>query len=94
MSDTDAPAQGPGAVADPPARGLTPLLVDAAGVASVLCISRTSLFGLLASGRLPLPVLRVGRLVRWSVDQLRAWIGAGCPPRERFAILAAGGGRA
>ena len=61
-----------------------PLLVDAAGAARLLSIGRTSFFGLLTAGRVPRAVLRAGRIVRWDVQELQAWIRAGCPSRDRW----------
>ena len=60
------------------------LLVDAAGAARLLGMGRTSFFGLVSAGRVPRAVLRAGRIVRWDVQELRAWIHAGCPPRDRW----------
>jgi predicted DNA-binding transcriptional regulator AlpA len=70
-----------------PTTAPAPLLVDAAGVAGLLNISRTSVFGLLAAGRLPPPCLRSGRIVRWSGGEIQAWIAAGCPPADRWQIM-------
>jgi excisionase family DNA binding protein len=63
------------------------LLVDPAGAAAMLGISRTSLYGLLSAGRIPLPVLKAGRIVRWNRGELLAWIRAGCPTRDRWEPL-------
>jgi predicted DNA-binding transcriptional regulator AlpA len=34
-----------------------------------------------AAGRIPRPV-RIGRSTLWRADELRAWVAAGCPPRN------------
>lgn len=34
-----------------------------------------------AAGWIPMPV-RIGRSTLWRVDELKAWIAAGCPRRE------------
>jgi len=34
-----------------------------------------------ASGRIPGPI-RIGRSTFWRLDELRAWVDAGCPPRD------------
>ena len=64
-----------------------PLLLDAKAAAELLGMSRTSFYGLLSAGRLPLPVLKAGRIVRWNRGELQAWIKADCPPRDRWESL-------
>ncbi|HUU97656.1 MAG TPA: hypothetical protein VM487_18120 [Phycisphaerae bacterium] len=59
------------------------LLVDSDEAAAMCGISRTMWWGLHSSGRVPAPV-RLGRRTLWSVEELRGWIGAGCPARERW----------
>jgi excisionase family DNA binding protein len=54
------------------------LLLPAREVAKLLGISVRHVWALLAEGRLPRP-LRLGRAVRWNVDELRAWLAAGGP---------------
>ena len=61
-----------------------PVLVDAAGAARMLDIGRTSFFGLVSAGRVPPAVLRAGRIVRWSVQELHAWAKSGCPPADAW----------
>lgn len=51
--------------------------------ARLLGMSVRTLHARVAAGLAPLPV-RCGRLVRWRVDELRAWCAAGCPPRTAF----------
>lgn len=60
-----------------------PLLVDAKGLAAMLGIGRSHVHELRLSGRLPEPVY-LGRSVRWSAEELRRWIDAGCPAKERW----------
>lgn len=57
-----------------------------------LGVSRSFVWKLLASGRLPEPV-RLGRAVRWRLRDLRCWEEAGCPARDSAAFAAALGGR-
>jgi len=64
-----------------------PLLVDAVGVGKLLGIGRTSVFSLLSAGRLPPPVLKAGRIVRWSVEELRAWCSAGAPSADVWRTM-------
>ncbi len=67
-------------------RELLPLLVDAAGVGKLLSLSRASIFAMHSAGKLPAPVRPTGRDPRWSVEELRAWIAAGCPTRENWEL--------
>ena len=73
-----APAPAP---AGPPAAAPLPLLVDVREACRLLNIGRSLFFALKSAGRLPDPV-HLGRAVRWGREELRAWVAAGCPPRE------------
>ncbi len=66
------------------------LALSAASVAKLLGISERHLWALNSSGRLPRPV-RLGRAVRWSVSELRDWLAAGSPPRDRWQAMRNGG---
>ncbi len=39
-----------------------------------------------SAGETPAPV-RLGRLRRWSVEELRAWAASGCPSRARWQAM-------
>jgi len=65
---------------------IAPLLLSAVEAARACGVSRSSWYGLLSSGRVPLPV-RLGRSVRWSAEELRRWTEAGCPSRERWLTM-------
>jgi predicted DNA-binding transcriptional regulator AlpA len=54
-----------------------PLLANASQVAGMLKVSKTTLWRLRATGRLPRPV-RIGGSIRWIIADLRAWIEDGC----------------
>ena len=58
-------------------------LVSVKGVARMLSCSERHVWTLHLSGRLPKAV-RLGRSVRWDRALLLAWIGAGCPAREKM----------
>ena len=60
-----------------------PLLLDAAGLARQLSVSRSALYQWLASGRVPSPV-KLGRRALWRFDEIRQWVAAGCPPRSKW----------
>ena len=66
------------------------LALPAADVARLLGISERHVWALNSSGRLPRPI-RLGRAVRWPVDELRAWLAAGAPPRDRWEAMREGG---
>ncbi len=53
-------------------------LLDVQAVADLLCCSTRHVYRLADAGRMPRPV-RLGALVRWSRDQILAWIADGCP---------------
>ena len=54
------------------------LAVPVGEVAKILGISVRHVWALLAQGRLPRPV-RLGRSVRWNLEELRDWLDAGAP---------------
>ena len=71
---------------------LHPLVVDARGVAELLGVSRSLVFKLDSQGRLPRGI-RLGKRKVWFVEELRDWLRAGAPSRERWeAIKARGAG--
>ena len=59
------------------------LLVDAKEAARLCSISRAGWFRLCSSGRTPRPI-RLGARVLWLIDELRRWLEAGAPPRDRW----------
>jgi len=63
----------------------TALLLDAAGAAAVLGLSRSAFYQLDVSGLVPGPV-RLGTIRRWSRDELRRWVEEGCPPRTKWEM--------
>ena len=52
-------------------------------VAARLDVSDRAIWKWNATGRLPKPI-RLGRSVRWDLDELDAWIDAACPDRETW----------
>lgn len=63
-----------------------PLALTARDVARLLNVSPRHVATLHATGRLPRPV-RFGRSVRWNAEELREWLAAGAPPRDRWEQL-------
>lgn len=53
------------------------LLIDSKAAAKALGIGERTLWGLTRCDAIP--VRRVGRLVRYCPEELRAWVAAGCP---------------
>jgi predicted DNA-binding transcriptional regulator AlpA len=60
-----------------------PLLIDAKGAAALCGICRTTWLSLCSAGKTPEPI-RLGRRVLWRLDELRAWLDAGCPARHNW----------
>lgn len=54
-------------------------LITAAELAQLLNVSTRTLWRLLSARKVPEPV-RLGGCTRWRLDQVRQWIGDGCPP--------------
>ena len=59
------------------------LLVNAKQAAKMCAKSLRTWRSWDAGGLIPRPV-RIGRSTLWSVDELRAWVAAGCPRREEW----------
>ena len=57
------------------------LALSAKDAARRLGICRAQFWKLHSSGKLPLPVRLGTKAPRWRVDELRAWLEAGCPDR-------------
>lgn len=57
--------------------------------AKMLGISRAQFFKLHAMGRVPRPVRLGTKAPRWRVEELKAWLAAGCPERAAWEELAA-----
>ena len=59
------------------------LLVSADAAARLLGVSRSHFYSLLSAGQVPSPV-HLGRAARWRAEELRQWVQAGCPNREKW----------
>lgn len=57
-----------------------PVLLTADELASLLRLSKRTLWRLRSAGKIPPPV-RLGACVRWRVVDIDAWLAAGCPAR-------------
>jgi len=71
------------AAATPGGSTTPPLLVDAREAGRLCSVSRSLWLSLHGQGRVPRPVC-LGRRMLWSIAELRSWIAAGCPPRDRW----------
>ena len=59
------------------------MLVDVKTVSKLLCVSRSTIYSLMQSGKMPPPVRTLGRMVRWRTDDILTWINSECcPPAE------------
>jgi predicted DNA-binding transcriptional regulator AlpA len=81
-------------VSDPPTdpnrkrRKFSRLVVDAKRLAKLLCAGVRTVRTWDAAGKLPAPI-RIGGRVVWRVDEIRAWLDAGAPDREKWAAIRA-----
>jgi excisionase family DNA binding protein len=62
-----------------------PILASAADVAQMLQLSSRTIARMNSSGKLPRPI-RLGRSVRFSRNEIQAWIDAGCPNRRTWEV--------
>ena len=66
---------------------VAPLLWAADQCAAAAGVSRAVWFRWQSSGFCPAAVLRRGRVVRWSAEEIRRWCESSCPPRDRWNVL-------
>lgn len=67
---------------------LARLAVGMDGVARLLSVSERHGWGMHSTGALgPMPLRLGGRRCVWSVDELREWLLAGAPPREKWQAM-------
>jgi predicted DNA-binding transcriptional regulator AlpA len=64
-------------------RGHSPLLLPARQVAFLLGKSLRTVRTWDALGLIPRP-MRIGRSTLWCLEELRAWVNAGCPCRSEW----------
>jgi predicted DNA-binding transcriptional regulator AlpA len=64
-----------------------PLLLSGPAVAAKLDITPEHLHSLRRAGKFPLPVIRLGRCVRFSATELDRWISAQCPAATVWKML-------
>lgn len=66
------------------------LLISAEELATILKVSKRTLWRLVSGAKLPRPV-HIGRSPRWRLDEINAWIAAGCPDLNTWNNLAKDG---
>jgi prophage regulatory protein len=69
-------------------RRLTPLVADARLLARLLRLGLRTVRRMDSSGELPAPLKIRGR-VCWRLSEIRAWLRAGAPDRNRWAAMRA-----
>lgn len=66
-----------------------PLVVSAKQLGEMLGMSERTIRRLDAGGKLPVP-LKIGGSTRWRLDEIRGWLRAGSPSREKWETLCRG----
>ena len=57
------------------------LLIDSRQAGKLLKVSDRTIWRMWNDGEMPQPI-RIGRAVRWSYEELKAWVEAGCPKQH------------
>lgn len=65
------------------------LLVSPRAAARMCGVSKSHFYSLQSAGRTPMPI-KLGRATRYPVTEIREWVEAGCPPRDRWLVLKGG----
>lgn len=65
---------------------IVPELLRDTQAAAMLGISRSKIWELNSSGKLPRPV-KLGHAVRWRRRELQNWIDADCPSRQQWEAM-------
>ena len=60
------------------------LLVSAEKAAAMLSIGRSHFYSMLSSGQIGPMAHKLGNRSLFSVNELRDWVNAGMPPRQRW----------
>ena len=68
------------------AKRTTEKLLTAKAVGEMLSLSKRQIFRLNSSGKIPAPV-RIGGAVRWSVEEISAWLAASAPDRRTWEAM-------
>lgn len=74
-------------VLSPPSSPGDPTLISAEQLATILGMSKRTVWRLLSARQLPTPV-RIGHSTRWRLDDVRRWIDSGCPTGDNYSNTA------
>jgi len=69
---------------------ITPLAVGIAEAAAMIGISQSHLFAMQRVGKFGPRAIRLGRSRRFLVAEIRDWLQAGAPPRQRWETVKGG----
>ena len=61
-------------------------LLSAKMLGDMLSLSKRQVFRLNSAGRIPKPI-RIGGAVRWSADEISAWLSASAPDRRTWEAM-------
>ncbi len=64
----------------------TEKLLTAKAVGEMLSLSKRQIFRLNSSGKIPAPI-RIGGAVRWSAEEISAWLAAGAKDRRTWEAM-------
>ena len=67
-------------------QAVEPLLLRADAAARLLSVSRSKFYQMNSAGLVPQPIYLSG-CARWSIAELRDYVRAGCPGRERWLAM-------
>lgn len=58
---------------------IAPELIDAAALASLLSVSKPTVWRLKEAGKLPPAIALTSQCIRWRRSDIDGWLAAGCP---------------
>ena len=62
-------------------------LLNVKALATMLGVHPVTLRRIDYSGKLPKPLRLAAHCIRWRTGEIRAWMDAGCPGRERWEMI-------
>jgi len=61
-------------------------LLSAKTLGEMLSLSKRQIFRLNSCGKIPAPI-RIGGAVRWSAEEISAWLAASAPDRQAWEVM-------